>query len=497
MRKRQFHRTLTAAIVVPTAAAASLLLAVSAASAATNSTSAPPSQSSLAVKTTLAMHKIRVTRLLSDTPDKTGRVRVELANGAIIPIPETIKNKVMDRAAQEAKNSPDTTVTGNCGTSSVNLAEKSDQHPVRMTTGFTVDDLAVAYGWAVQITGPSYSFTYTASGTLDFDTGWSGSYDSPEDQLAGTYTASVIPDDSFAVLWTGDVCFSLGPVATKKLTSPDTPISMPLSTNGPISQATPTIGSSVSPQAAKSGAIDASPGFAGEPAPQTQASSDPLTRVSNTTVYPYRAITRLNITYLNGSSEHCTGFLYAPNIVATAGHCLYFPGVGWAAKVQVVPGNNVDSAGKQIMPFGSCMGTTAFTTLGWFNNGPTSFGRMYDYGAVKLDCNIGLQVGYFGLFWTTAPLTGTSVTITGYPVSQAPTGSMWTNSGTIALSEDRQLFYNIFTGEGGDSGAPVYMPGCETYCAIAINAYGAGGGLPPGATRITQPAFNNYQTWKA
>lgn len=496
-RKQARYLILAAASAALAVMAATGLTAPSAASAATagaaSGSAAPALSSGPAVTRAAPMHVIRVTRLVRSTPDKAGDVTVQLANGAVIPIPAADQGRVMSRAAQQAKSSPDGVVVGNCGTSNIELAEMSDDHPVRMTTGFTVDDYAIAYGWLAQITGPSFSYTYTASGTLDFDLSWAGSYNSPQDQRQGTYKAAVQPEASFAELWDGDICFSGGPTASKFLTSPDTPISMPLVTNGPLRHATPSVGAGLDISAPEPAGTAQIPGFPGTRAPAptlAPAAKDPLTRVQNTTVYPYRAVVLLEITYRNGiPPTSCTGFLYSDNVVATAGHCLYLG--GWAEKVVAIPGNNATSK-----PFGSCLGTEAFTVTGWVE-GPADTKQLYDYGAVKLNCDIGLETGWFGLFTTTAPLVGTNITITGYPADKLPKNSMWTNSGTIAADSQRQLFYSIDTRDG-ESGAPVYMSGCGGYCALGVHAYAPDATSSMfRATRITSPAFDNYVAWES
>lgn len=86
MRTPQLRRPLTAVIATLTATAASMLLTVPASSAATgSSTPVLVRQSNHLVKKTAPMRKVRVTKLISNTPDKAGRVRVQLANGGSFP----------------------------------------------------------------------------------------------------------------------------------------------------------------------------------------------------------------------------------------------------------------------------------------------------------------------------------------------------------------------------------------------------------------------------
>ena len=102
MRRPRFRRMLTALIATLAATAVGVLLTMSASSAATTSTPVSPSHSSYIVKKTVAMQEVRVTKLISSTPDKAGQDKVQLANGATVPIPQATAKKVMSKAAQEA-----------------------------------------------------------------------------------------------------------------------------------------------------------------------------------------------------------------------------------------------------------------------------------------------------------------------------------------------------------------------------------------------------------
>jgi hypothetical protein len=219
MRRSRFRRILAALIATLAATAAGTLLTVSASSAATTSTPARASQSDHLVTVTAPMEEVPVAKLVSGTPDKAGQVRVQLANGAIVAIPQADEKKVMSRAAQEAAH-PDGTVYGDCGRSYITLSEKPDGNPVAMRTGFTVYTWAVEYAWSASVSGPDdYFYFYEDGGPLDFDTSWNGGYQSSQDEPQGTYSAEVYSFGSIAILWDDDICFSGGPTAEAYLTA--------------------------------------------------------------------------------------------------------------------------------------------------------------------------------------------------------------------------------------------------------------------------------------
>lgn len=422
--------------------------------------------------TAVPMHIVRVTGLVTTVPDAVGKLRVRLANGAIIAIPASEKDRVMARAAQEANATPNGVVNGDCGSSNVYVQEKSDDHPVRMTTGFSVDLPAIAYTWQVTISSTNYNYVYQQSGFLAFRTSWAGSYDSTDDNIEATYSAAVSPDQSFVELFTGDICFSGGPTDSQFLTSPDAPEAnaLPLASNAPT-------------------------GNGGNATPFTVFPPDTRTRVADTTVYPYRAVTRMLSVFSNGQVARCTGFLYASNVLVTAGHCVFDTAFGWAQNIQVTPGRDVDSSGAPVAPYGSCHGTNEFTSEGWEFNAD----ERYDYGAVKLDCTVGDQTGIFALSWPSGSVAGTVASLTGYPSDELPDGTMWSADGPIISDSRRQAFHQISTSDGS-SGSPLYDPGCTQTCtAFAIQARGAGGPHPNAnaATRITQANSVDFLEWES
>jgi len=175
--------------------------------------------SSTAVRTVAPMKIVRVVRLVDATPDRFGKVKILLANGAIIAISAEAKEGVMRRAALDARLAPGNRIGGNCGSSYIYVNHKSNGRPVHMDTGFDVIGQAVEYSWHASIEGfqgSGYSYDYRASGNLNFVTGWHGQHSSSADYPSGLYAASVYTS-SWARLTNFTLCYSAGPYDSRTL----------------------------------------------------------------------------------------------------------------------------------------------------------------------------------------------------------------------------------------------------------------------------------------
>lgn len=219
--------------------------------------------------------------------------------------------------------------------------------------------------------------------------------------------------------------------------------------------------------------------------------------ITPTTSYPARAVVQIT---LDGGA-HCTGWLYGPDVVATAGHCVHSggpTGSWYTGRLVVWPGRDGGFA-----PYGFCTARQLFSVMGWTVNRDEA----YDYGAIKLNCTVGYTVGWFGYWWQAASLGGTSTLVNGYP-GDKPFGTQWRGdyvARVVAVSETNQIFYSNDT-VGGMSGSPVYQyrsvgsAFCVGYCSMAIHAYGFHDGYPHGTynhgTRITEARFNNLVAWR-
>jgi V8-like Glu-specific endopeptidase len=230
----------------------------------------------------------------------------------------------------------------------------------------------------------------------------------------------------------------------------------------------------------------------GEPPPfaETVHGPDDRKQITNTSVYPWRAIASLLITAADNSQWIGTAWFVSPRTLITAGHCIFIKGSGvpgrdgWVKSVRVMPGRNGSS-----LPYGSVTSTTFHSVNGWTNNGDQNF----DYGAIVLPTPLGDTVGWFGYgVYSDADLQATTGNIAGYP-GDKPSGTMWYDARKIASVNSRKVYYNIDTA-GGQSGAAVYRIKDGKRFAFAIHAYG--GATTNSGTRIIQAVYNNITNWK-
>lgn len=207
--------------------------------------------------------------------------------------------------------------------------------------------------------------------------------------------------------------------------------------------------------------------------------------------FPYRAIGQLSFTQ-GGEGYLCTGFLIGKDTVATAGHCVHEGGGGsWSRDVRFYPAFNAGAA-----PYGSCGARKLYAVAQWTEQGSPS----HDFGAVKLNCDIGLTTGWLGFYAAAGSQAGLSVLLMGYP-GDKPTGTLWGGGGDIVDDEGRRTRYAVDTADG-QSGAPVIeadrgpsRADCWGTCAVAIHAYGAQDGSNSG-TRISFAVARILSAWR-
>jgi V8-like Glu-specific endopeptidase len=221
--------------------------------------------------------------------------------------------------------------------------------------------------------------------------------------------------------------------------------------------------------------------------------TDDRTRVTNIDQYPWRCICSLLITAQSGTQYIGTGWLVAPRVVLTAGHCVYMADEGgWVTQIEVMPGRN----GTQ-RPNGSAVSRDVRSVTGWTQDNNSDC----DYGAILLpaDKRYGDQLGWFGYAARDDDyLRSVTLNLSGYPGDggKAPNqedGTQWYMSRGVKDVMAAQLTYEIDT-YGGQSGSPVWeMTASGDRYGLGIHTWGTS--VSNGATRITRDVFDNIVQW--
>jgi len=152
-----------------------------------------------------------------------------------------------------------------------------------------------------------------------------------------------------------------------------------------------------------------------------------------------------------------------------------------------MPGRDGDT-----LPFGAVTSTKFRAVEEWTKNGDPN----YDYGAIIIPTELGDTTGGLGFgVYPDGELLATEAHICGYP-SDKEAGTMWYDSRQVSSVDTFKVYYDIDT-MGGQSGSAVYRTLNGERLAIAVHAYGAGGGSTNSGTRITRPVYDNLVAWKA
>ena len=175
------------------------------------------------------------------------------------------------------------------------------------------------------------------------------------------------------------------------------------------------------------------------------------------------------------SSEYSygTGYMVGPDVMLTAGHCMYDYDNGiYNKSVSVYIKKDESGSAATFHPINTIY-STMYTDHG---------NKEYDWAIVILDDNVAAQTGYFGIGTTQNSMNGRSVSISGYSYIEDSGYRQKMCSGSITGSSDRRIEYNIET-RPGHSGSPVYT--ASDKIAWGIHTHGDGFLADPSGIRFT------------
>lgn len=213
--------------------------------------------------------------------------------------------------------------------------------------------------------------------------------------------------------------------------------------------------------------------------------ADNRVRISPTTSYPWRAMTKLRMTFPSGRQFICSGAMIAAKYTLTAGHCVFSHDEGgWATSIEVIPG--LDGTYK---PYGSAFATRLRSYQGWTQNRDSN----HDFALVTLDRTIGNSTGWFG-YANYSSVNDLTANLGGYPGDRDSGLRLYYHSSPVVGSTSNRVSYTADTA-GGQSGSGVYRinNGARYIFAVHTN----GGTTSNSGTRITSSRFSNLQTWIA
>ena len=206
--------------------------------------------------------------------------------------------------------------------------------------------------------------------------------------------------------------------------------------------------------------------------------TDDRTQVSDTTGFPFSAIAYLELyDASNTQIGSCTATFVGPDVLLTAGHCLWQAGAeGFTKHIHVVPAK--DGA---LEPFGSEYATDWWVPEDYINSGGND---LFDWGEIRLpDTALTLLTG--GWMQVAVLQTATleerrfTPAIVGYPADEPP-ATMWGDSVPAFDSvEAHYLDYAIDTAAGQSGSAIWSLNPAEPYFGFVVGIHTSGGS--PGA----------------
>ncbi len=229
---------------------------------------------------------------------------------------------------------------------------------------------------------------------------------------------------------------------------------------------------------------------------------DDRRRISDTSKPPFQAICYLSIVTDRGKTIRGTGWLAGPQLVVTAGHCVYRRDEGqFVRSITVSPGLNASTSQAPPQKVARSASRNPFRTIRKYADPSTAASRIpdYDFGAILLDRPFP-GIGYFGYdAYSDGQLDGLVVNVVGYPGERNPP-TMWGHALPMLAPSARRLIYQIDT-TPGQSGSEVYdfVPGQgdepDQFVVVGIHNSGANDRPENYAARIIDEVKEIIHNW--
>ncbi len=221
--------------------------------------------------------------------------------------------------------------------------------------------------------------------------------------------------------------------------------------------------------------------------PNSIIGADNRIKITDTTSYPWRTVTKLIVTFPKGKGG-CTGTIIAAKYVLTAGHCVHNKDYGgWAKKIEVIPGLS-----GTYKPFGSVFATKLRSYTSWTSSQKAD----HDIGLITLDKSIGNTTGWLGYAYYPS-INGVTGNITGYPGDKDNGLYPYYHYGSIASSTSYRLYYQIDTSNGQSGSGIYYKTGDKRYVfGVHTNGTSSPTGYNSG-TRLDSKKVKDLKSWIA